>query len=300
MSQLGVVTLSILLVLRHPAAGQESASLPVRYNATTLQGDGGVCPPADERGEVRADITQDIRKILNPYNTTCGCGGVGWTRIAYLNMTDPTHQCRSAWRNITRNPTTGAPRSCGRINVSGCDSTHFSVGGRQYRQVCGRIIAYQFGSPDAFGDCSQESNNGIDDTYVDGVSVTHGDPRKHIWTFVGAVDEMHKKCYNICPCTNSPTTEFFIPDFVGKDYFCETGIATGESLMESRFHPNDPLWDGIGCGSNSTCCTFNNPPWFCKQLPQPTTDDLEVRIYGNQHNIFDEDTPIELIEIYVK
>ena len=24
---------------------------------------------------------------------------------------------------------------------------------------------------------------------------------------------------------------------------------------------------------------FNNPPWFCKQLPEPTTEDIEIRIY---------------------
>ena len=37
------------------------------------------------------------------------------------------------------------------------------------------------------------------------------------------------------------------------------------------------------------------PPWFCKQLPQTTTDDIEVRICGDQ-GIANEDTPVELIE----
>ena len=48
----------------------------------------------------------------------------------------------------------------------------------------------------------------------------------------------------------------------------------------------------------ATCCTFNNPPWFCKQLPQTTTDDMEVRICAT-HGITNEDMPVELIEIYV-
>jgi len=65
------------------------------------------------------------------------------------------------------------------------------------------------------------------------------------------------------------------------------------------FYPNgDRLWDGEGCGPSSTCCTFNNPPWFCKQLPQTTTDDMEVRICAN-YPINNEDIPVELIEIYV-
>ena len=38
----------------------------------------------------------------------------------------------------------------------------------------------------------------------------------------------------------------------------------------------DPLWDGQGCGSNSSCCTFNSPPWFNAQLSPPTNDDIEV------------------------
>ena len=64
------------------------------------------------------------------------------------------------------------------------------------------------------------------------------------------------------------------------------------------FYPNDPLWDGQGCGT-STCCTFSNPPWFCKQLPQATTDDIEIRLCGTYYeSVTQEDTPIELMEIY--
>ena len=60
---------------------------------------------------------------------------------------------------------------------------------------------------------------------------------------------------------------------------------------------NDPLWDGEGCGAISTC-SFNNPPWFCKNLPQPARDDIEIRLCGNEGS--GEDTPIEFVEIYVK
>ena len=144
----------------------------------------------------------------------------------------------------------------------------------QYSQVCGRIIAYQLGSPDAF------YLNTIDSLYVDGVSVTHGSPRQHIWTFAAALDETRTDQY-VCPCTNinNPNTDFNIPFFVGGDYFCETGVPTGTTFTNGYFYPNgDRLWDGEGCGPSSTCCTFNNPPWFCKQLPQTTTDDMEVSV----------------------
>ena len=64
----------------------------------------------------------------------------------------------------------------------------------------------------------------------------------------------------------------------------------------------DPLWDGQGCGSSS-CCELSyppgvTPPWFCKQLPQTTTDDIEVRLCGDEGTA-DEDTPVELIELYI-
>ena len=287
-----VVTLAVLLLLGGSAAGQESSSLPVRYNVTTLQGDGQLCPSADQRDGVRANISQAIRSVISfsvlPVIQPCECGGPGWTRIAYLNMTDPTQQCPSTWRLNTN------PRSCGRITSVGCDSTNFSVGGLQYSQVCGRIIGYQFGHGDAF----HPTTDSIDSYYVEGVSVTHGSPRQHVWSFAGANDEVSTNTL-VCPCTNinNPTTNFGIPDFVGNDYFCETGVPPGTSFTSGQFYPDDPLWDGDGCGPTSTCCTFNNPPWFCKQLPQPTTDDMEVRICANKAT---EDTPITLIEIYVK
>ena len=61
----------------------------------------------------------------------------------------------------------------------------------------------------------------------------------------------------------------------------------------------DPLWDGAGCGGQSTCCSFNNPPWFYKPLPQPTTDDIEMRVCRDQDST-DEDIAIAIIEFYVQ
>ena len=61
---------------------------------------------------------------------------------------------------------------------------------------------------------------------------------------------------------------------------------------------DDPLWDGAGCGPNSDCCDFNDPPWFRKQLPSTTTDNIEMRLC--RAGAPDEDTPVEIIEIYVQ
>ena len=221
--------------------------------------------------------------------TNCSCNTTrGWMRVANLDMTDPNQNCPAGFRLVNR---TSAPlRTCGRPGPEGCVSTTFQTYGVEYSNVCGRVIGYQDQSPDAF-----KHSATIDSEYVDGVSLTHGQsPRQHIWTFAGARDETRTNPQYSCPCIQEDSA-FKIPSFVGQDYFCDT--ASREAL-EHMFFPHDPLWDGKGCGGTSTCCEFNNPPWFCKQLLQPTTDDIELRLCGNEATS-NEDTPIEQVEIYV-
>ena len=139
---------------------------------------------------------------------------------------------------------------------------------------------------------------------MDGVFQTHESPgsRQHIWSFAAGYVENNSSLYphHSCPCADRATALFLVPSFVGNDYFCESGDPN--SLITRMFQPNDPLWDDQGCGAAS-CCELSyppgvTPPWFCKQLPQATTDDIEVRICGDQE-IANEDTPVELIEHHV-
>ena len=74
-----------------------------------------------------------------------------------------------------------------------------------------------------------------------------------------------------------------------------------ESPWEAVLYSDDPLWDGQDCGGDEgTCCDPPNLPWFCKELPETTTDDLEVRLCAVQHSGIDEDIPIELLELYIQ
>ena len=124
----------------------------------------------------------------------------GWMRLADLDMTDPTQNCPTGFRLIT-----SPKRSCVRPG-SGCVSTTFPTHGVQYSRVCGRVIAYQFGSPNGFHPYNYNRQLTIDDVYVDGVSLTHGqNPRHHIWTFVAALDETRSDLYT-CPCTKTDAT----------------------------------------------------------------------------------------------
>ena len=160
--------------------------------------------------------------------------------------------------------------------------------------MCGSIRAYQYGQIDAFEAYNDGDVTTIERAYVAGVSLTHGSPRQHIWTFAAGHSEDQPTRDDACPCDASISIR--IPPFVGRDYFCESGVNSGTGTYR-RFYPDDPLWDGQGCSSSSTCCSFNNPPYFTKQLPSPTSDPIEARLC--RLNI-GEDTPVEFMELYVK
>ena len=228
----------------------------------------------------------------------CSCDHIegGWMRVANLDMTDPNQQCPDGFKLVTR--TSPPLRTCGRpdFHSEGCVNTTFPVHGVQYSCVCGRIVGYQYGLQIAFRMYSLGQSS-IDSYYLEGISLTHGQsPRQHIWSFVGSAGEEDSATSYLCPCTRTALTGIAVPPFVGNDYFCDTAVR--DNTFKRGWYPDDPLWDGQGCGSNSTCCEFNNPPWFCKQLPQPTADDIELRICNNNAG-YNDDTPFETVEIYV-
>ena len=129
--------------------------------------------------------------------------------------------------------------------------------------------------------------------------MTHGTPRNHIWTFVAGGSEGDRGTEFSCPCDSTATIT--IPQFVGNDYFCESGI--NEKWDSNRhnyiFYSNDPLWDGEDCLPSSTCCSLHNPPYFVKQLPTSTTHNIEARICADDP-IGTTNIAVELVELYVQ
>ena len=99
-----------------------------------------------------------------------------------------------------------------------------------------------------------------------------------------------------CPCDIH--NDNHVPAFVGDNFFCESGLHSPWS-NQYMFLPDDVLWDGQNCTSNSTCCQLNNPPWFTKNLTSATIDDIELRICTDALARYD-DVPLELIELYVQ
>ena len=241
-------------------------------------------------------VRQNTGPAVHVYcDMTRSCGGIsgGWMRVANFDVDH--HSCPNGLR-----PLNDYIKRCVVPGVNaGCSSTIFEVHDIPYQRVCGKVIGYQKGTTDAFANFV--GSYSIEGAYVDGVSLTHGhNPRHHIWTFVSAVDESdyHGSTTSVCPCTNSLASGLQVPNFVGNNYFCDTG---SEPIREyTRLFHEDPLWDGAGCGSASTCCSFNNPPWFMKDLLSPgTTDDIELRVCKDEPRA-DEDVGLKSIELFVQ
>ncbi len=108
-------------------------------------------------------------------------------------MRDNSTQCPSGLREKR-----GIIRTCVNSNTeASCSSSTYNL---PYSNVCGQIRAYQFGYTDAFNTEMEPLN--IESYYLDGISLTHGSLRQHIWTFVSALDEVTPYRDNICPCFN--------------------------------------------------------------------------------------------------
>ena len=268
---------------------------------STVNSSGQTCPSQDAVNAANTKVRHVLDEIYSA--PPCSCGGDGgWTRVAYLNMSDPNQQCPSNW-TLTTSPVRGCGRSSAGFDT--CDSSFYPVYGRTYSSVCGRVLAYQRGVGAGFYVALVTGRNTTDAAYVSGVSVTHGPAgsRQHIWTFAATLNEQDRT-YNggfNCPCTNTNVTwPYQVPSFIGNDYFCDTGNR-GPGYSSYIYYPDDPLWDGEGCGSASTCCEYNTPPWFCKALPQPASNDLELRLCNRYRPVFNgEDKLISLVEIFVK
>ena len=242
--------------------------------------------------ETVSDNLQTLTDFLS-LRPISACGPGNWRRVAYVNMAISSQQCPSAWREYT-----SPVRSCGRPSTSSgsCPSTIFGTYGVTYNRVCGRATGYQYGTTDAYAVNDIPNPRqvmSVDDNYVDGVSVARGNSHTHIWTFAAGSSVRSSNPF-ACRCDNPSADRS--PSFVGNSYFCESSATSDSSV--GTFYTNNRLWDGSGC-VGGTCCTFNSPPWFNVQLPSSTTDDIEVRICGDE-DTDNEDTPIRLLEIYVQ
>lgn len=240
------------------------------------------------------------------------CGGHtgGWTRIVSLNTNkDETSSCPTGWISDYNNQ--NGRHYCTGGQDAGCYSVKFSTHQLNYRRMCGKLSGYQRGSMNAFypagnvlgtatGYQPENASSSINGAYVDGISITSGDPRKHVWTYAVGLSDDYRYNYTRgggynCPCAVHPGPD--PPSFVGEHYYCESGNVG--RYTRGKVYSEDMLWDGSGCSSNNNCCTRPGLPWFFRQFPVPITGDIEVRICRDQ-NGSDEEVLLEEMYIYIQ
>ena len=218
------------------------------------------------------------------------CGSTGWTRIGTANYSDPQIPCPYGFIESYD----AGVRACRRQSYSTPNSVTLNASA-PYKEVCGRIYGIQFGSPDAFDPVWTGPQDSVDDTYLDGISITHGDEgsREHIFSLAAGAWEGLQ-----CPCNSR--SSHVAPAFVGNDYICESGDP--DIGWERLYYPNDTLWDGQQCGGYEAPCCSTSPysPYFYQNLGNYTTDAIELRVLTNQNLAVDEDILLTYYEICVK
>ena len=228
--------------------------------------------------------------IATNFIPVCAGIGGGWRKIVHLNIT-AGDTCPGTWIKSTQSGVS----FCRVASDNGyvCSSANFSTNGTSYQRVCGRARGYQKGY--TWGFYGQRAAETIDGVYASGLSLTHGSPRQHIWTFGTGFSETGVVTYENCPCASVPGLS--PPSFVGSNYYCETGSIYYPSSGNLYFF-NDTLWDGEGC-FNSNCCDDHTQPWFHHQLDQQTQDDIEARICAYGH-FSARSTLIDQLELYIQ
>ena len=231
-------------------------------------------------------MNETLNMLKSGLNTKCGMFG-NWRRVAYFDTTKGD-SCPSGLRTVTN--TTTKQKACGRTANGGCSSVPIPVQ-VSYNQVCGIVKGYEEGSPDAFG----SSYTTIDTAYVHGVSITHGSPRRHLWTYAAGVSELYSSERVRCPCARSdPNDRSHVPSFVGEHFYCESGFSG--TTFQKRVVWEDPLWDGQNCvAPGNKCCERYG--WFYRDVSS-STDDIELRMCADS-GISNDDALIENYEFWV-
>ena len=106
MGTLVCITVASFAVLAQPAVTQGAdTTLPLNYPGQVLPGDGRqTCPSEAQRVMTRNEVKNGTQRLLQESvvpllqanSTDYSCGGSGWRRVVYLNMSDPSQQCPSA------------------------------------------------------------------------------------------------------------------------------------------------------------------------------------------------------------
>ena len=273
----------------------------------------------EDTAECLADFKEDTTNTLTNLETTVDaiehpCGGSDdWVKVVDFDMTVDGTMCPDDWvQSMFSLPACGRPSTPTTKNQCFAANFPFLTGTMMtFSKVCGRIKAYAYGLPDAFEGFTVEGQTQITDAYVSGISLTAGSGfSEHLWTFAAGSAELEvpsgdptQERIDQCPCDRSNPSDIPVPDFVSNNYFCEAGINV--FLSYTSIMSDDPLWDGLNCNPESSCCDFNRPPYFVNDLGKTlTVDSVDARLCFVERpppseGALGDDVLIERMEIYV-
>ena len=232
----------------------------------------------------------NLTQVYCDMELSCGGRDGGWMRIGNI---ENGNTCPSPWKQMS------SPVKACRANSdkAGCYSASFSNTELSYQHICGKVVGYQKGTTDGYNVFAYTTypSKAIDSPYVDGISLTYGTPRKHLFTYASGVNSGRTSYNGNCPCALSPGIS--PPSFVRDHHYCESG-STNTPPSATVFY-SDPLWDGKGCNSGNSCCSQAGMPWFYRDVLAKINDPIEVRICRDQ-SYGDEGILIRDLELYIQ
>ena len=202
------------------------------------------------------------------YTNLTECGGGNWTRIYHFDISKDK-SCPSNWQLIEHE----GEKGCDSKVTGACSPIYIEVGDMDFDEVCGMALGRQIAFPDAF---SVGTGAVINSLYVDGLSITYGFPREHVWTYaVGASkNPLFGGSGGNCPCDDGQPQ----PHFVGENMYCDSGHQSSNTAQIEAYDDNYSLYTDIhnhtlwkapcGKGIMNTCCGESGitedvkPPWF--------------------------------------
>ena len=299
----------VTALLNHVASADHDSTTCTNKYGLELDHPGTSCadiyeknPESHDKSRLYVMKTNKVQLVYCDMSLECGSHKGGWMKIADLNTSRDS--CPSGW---TKNH--DLKFLCTGGSAAGCFSAYFTTAGTKFSRVCGMMKGYQKGSTDGFYPYGHAAfgyvftppipvTTSLDGNYVDGVSITYGNPRKHIWTYAVGTSQNYNYTYSNCPCAKHPGPS--PPPYIGNDYYCESGNIGKYDGEESRLYSGDPLWDGHSCPKENNCCNRPGMPWFFQQLPvKESASSIEVRICNDQE-FSNEGVAIERLRLYIQ
>jgi dynein heavy chain len=178
--------------------------------------------------------------------------------------------------------------------LAASDASAIAAAPYAYSEVRGVVRALGYGGSDAFRDGS----GSIDGRYVDGLSITAGSPRRHLFTFAQGTSEVFGDSVNAsCPCDGGIGP----PSFVGSDYRCEEPQESAEpgNTGNRFFDLGDPLFDGLSIEDSACVGDPESQAGDFVRSVAASADPIELRLMHTEDSS-NEDTAITFLEIWVR